>query len=660
MTSELLTMFSDSTWINEALQAGNTGLWQITLNPDTKQGRLYANNTMLRLLGLEHHPSPEDCYAWWFGRVQVDYIEYVTQNVMQAFAAQQRIEVEYPWDHPLWGKIFVRCGGKPTPSTDGLLHLMGYHQDITELHSTRQSLKESLSSLEMACHIGNIGVFQLLPTKKSFSIVANSLFAAQLDVDLRTPAPQLWESIAQKLTPPVREQWQALPCWEKWRITNRTTLELSYQHPFKGICWINLVCEYFFDGPQILRAVGYVTDITVHKERELHLQKAKEIAEASNLSKSIFLANMSHEIRTPMNGVLNMARLALGTQLMSKQKDYISKIYSSAKIMLHILNDILDFSKIEANKMEIEKRIFTTGPEFTALLIMLQEWSHNKGLSFVTHISPEIPTYLIGDDLRTRQILNNLVSNAIKFTEKGSIKLNITLLSQIDDQVRLAFTVQDTGIGISEAAQKKLFTAFSQVDPSITRRFGGTGLGLAISNTLAQLMGGNITVASTLGGGSTFCLELPFTVPSAKALADNHSPEINIPRDFSGTRILIAEDNDINQEIMVALLEELHAECVVASNGQEVVDIFRVQQHFDCIFMDIQMPIMDGYTATQAIRASGLPNASTIPIIAMTANAMRGDDEKSLNAGMNAHLTKPVEIDDLAQALAHWLMPEYS
>lgn len=655
MFNESYTIFSDPVWINNALNAGNTGLWEITLNPATGQGCMYANNTMLKLLGLETHPTPEECYTWWFSRIDENYIESTTTSVMHAFETQEKVEVEYPWAHPHCGTIFVRCGGTPTVSDDGLLHIMGYHQDISDLQKARQSLRDSLSDLKTACRIGNIGVFQLLPCAQgAFTLIANSFFSTHFDVDMSQPAHIVWDTIAQRLSPETREKWLALPNWQCWQEQQRVELELQYPHPLRGDCWISLVCEYSFAGTQPVRAVGYITDITANKERELALHNAKEMAEAANLSKSTFLANMSHEIRTPMNGVLNMARLALNTELNAKQRNYISKIHSSGKMMLHVLNDILDFSKIEANRLEIENRVFEVRADVNSLLSMLGEWAHNKSLTFTHYVDENIPSHLLGDDLRVRQIVINLVTNAIKFTDKGSITLRLELVSLVGNQARIALTVQDMGIGMSEEQQKKLFTAFSQVDASITRRFGGTGLGLAISHSLASLMGGSISVHSALGQGSTFRLELPFTVPAPEDCIAT-ALHVECLRNFSGKRALIVEDNDINQEILVALLEELTIDSIVVNNGQEAVDFFAQDDNFDCIFMDIQMPIMDGYTATKAIRNSKSSRAGTIPIIAMTANAMRGDDDKSLHAGMNAHLTKPLEFTALVSSLNEWL-----
>ena len=644
----------DPSWVQEALDAGNTGLWQIILDPATGQGRMYANATMHKLLGCNGDITPEACYTWWFSRINEEYIDYVVKAVMRAFANNHQIEVEYPWVHPEWGSIFVRCGGKPQPSDDGLMHIMGYHQNISELQYARASLQESLSSLEMACRIGNLGVFTITPNLESFAVNGNALFVSQVAVDIKDQPEDIWAMVGDRMEPEARAVWADIPRWQSWEPGHRVELQCAYNHPHKDNCWLSLVCETFFDGSKPSRTVGYVTDITASKLRELFLQKAKDIAEAASLSKSTFLANMSHEIRTPMNGVLNMARLALKTDLSPKQRDYVSKIHESGRMMLHILNDILDFSKIEANRMEIERQPFAVNAEFTSLLAIIQQWAENKGLTFQALIDPSLPPHLVGDGMRVRQILINLASNAVKFTEAGRIDLELTVIGRSASQINVAFTVRDMGIGMTEEQQSRIFNAFTQADASTTRRFGGTGLGLAISSMLAKLMGGTISVSSTPGKGSAFRLELPFDLPPADYEPAPEALPDAVPRRFTGLRALVVEDNAINQEILVALLEEMGVKSVVADNGREGADLFQRDPHFDCVFMDIQMPVMDGYEATRCIREGAAPHGQVVPIIAMTANAMRGDDAKSLAAGMSAHLTKPVEITDLAGALAEW------
>lgn len=658
MPQQPFEFFNDTVWMSDALRAGNTGLWKIYITPDTGQGQMFANETMLMLLGLDKHPSPEECYEWWISRVDPEYLDMVTSSVGRSFTTGEHVEVEYPWMHPLLGQIFVRCGGKPVLSSlsGGQLQMMGYHQNITELQLVRESLQESLSGLEMACRVGKLGVFELLPEAGgTFLLKGNAIFSQHFAVEGTIPAQEIWDTIESRLPENDQKLWRQLPHWPHWHSGSRISVEVPYAHPQREHCWLAIACEYFSKPGTLLRAVGYVTDITAQKMHEEALLKSKETAEAASLSKSTFLAHMSHEIRTPMNAVINMAHLVLKTPLSPKQKDYVSKISSSSKLMLHILNDILDFSKIEANKMEVEQRIFEMGSELETLLTLVQQWAEQKGLAFVSEIDPDIPRYLKGDDLRLRQILVNLSSNAIKFTAKGQIELHASLLSHSETSARIAFWVRDFGIGICEEDQAKLFRPFTQGDSTTTRRFGGTGLGLAISSMLAELMGGTISVTSRLGYGSTFRVELPFGIPKEEECLATQSPiEVHSRSDFTGLRALIVEDNEINQEILVALLEELGVRSEIASNGAEAVDVFSKDQAFDCIFMDVQMPIMDGYTATRAIRASGLPHARSMPIIAMTAHAMRGDADKSLASGMSAHLTKPIDVKELAHALETW------
>ncbi len=638
--------------MREALKAGNTGLWKIFLNPATGKGQMLGNDTMLTLLGLDVHPSPEDCYAWWHARISPQHLDNVHSVVARMTDTGQPGEVEYPWQHPQQGWIYVRCGGKALPSDDGLVHLMGYHQNITELQTVRQSLRESLSRLEMACRLGRLGIFELRSGNgDDLLLQANDIFAQQFSINPALPANALWAQIARRIAPKDRGVWRQLADSENWRVGTRGSADLCYEHPDKGTCWFGIAWKYFCHADQSIRAVGYVTDITEHKLHEKYLREAKETAEAASISKSVFLANMSHEIRTPMNAILNMAHLALKTDLTPVQRNYISKISGSGALMLRILNDILDFSKIEAHKMEVERHVFNLRTELEDLLEISRQWAGQKGLAFLAQIDPHIPDRLVGDPLRLRQILINLSNNAIKFTEHGQVTLEARLR---DDRpgVWVEFCVKDTGIGIGKAEQAKLFQPFSQADASITRRYGGTGLGLAICGMLAPLMGGDISMESRPGEGSTFRLILPFGLPETDEDATfdaSRKAPVRLP---AGLRVLIAEDNAINQEILVELLADMGVRCAVASNGREVVDMFTADQSFDAIFMDVQMPEVDGYTATRRIRQCGLPKAGTIPIIAMTAHAMRGDADKSLASGMNAHLTKPIDVALLARTLA--------
>jgi two-component system, sensor histidine kinase and response regulator len=398
-----------------------------------------------------------------------------------------------------------------------------------------------------------------------------------------------------------------------------------------------------------LRAVAETREIA---EKQAALEQSKEVAERANAVKSQFLANMSHELRTPINGVIGMTELVGRTQLEAKQRQYVETIKRSGESLLAVINDILDFSKVEAGKLELQDASLDVAAVAHRVNEMLAAEAHKKGLSLTCTVDPAVPRSLRGDPGRLQQVLGNLVANAVKFTAHGEVAVRVTL-APADDKIRLRFEVQDSGIGIAPADRSKLFQSFSQVDASHSRRYGGTGLGLAIARQLVEMMGGEIGVESEVGKGSLFWFTAvvrrdaePRPAIPQKAFTSPAAPH--------ATRLLLAEDNAVNQQVALEMLEALGYQVDLAGNGKEAVAAVG-RTSYAAILMDCQMPEMDGYEATAAIRAA--EQGRRTPILAVTAHAMDGARERALAAGMDDYLAKPFSFEKLELTVARWAVP---
>ncbi|MGH7814078.1 MAG: response regulator [Candidatus Binataceae bacterium] len=422
-----------------------------------------------------------------------------------------------------------------------------------------------------------------------------------------------------------------------------------------------------FESRLLARAISYAIE---RKRTQDELARSRDAAIEASEMKSSFVANMSHEIRTPINAVIGMTRMLLDTALDSEQRDFAETAWSSARWLLSIIDDVLDFSKLSAGKLEVRVEEFSPAATIASVADLFSGRARRPEVEIVSSAAAGVPGRLVGGASRIRQVLANLTGNAVKFTERGRISLEVRLESETAAEVTLCFTVSDTGPGIAPAAQRRIFDAFYQADASTTRRHGGTGLGLAVAAELVRLMDGRIGVASEPGRGSAFWFTVPLrkTSPPAPAEAETQGKRNDrAPRGFTGrlndlgaripetvraaTRILVAEDHPVNQRVILKMLERMGFHAEAANNGREAIEALR-RGRYDLVLMDCQMPELDGYEAARAIR---LEFGAAPPIIGVTAHALEGDRKKCLDAGMDDYLRKPVLPEELAAAIGKWL-----
>ena len=461
------------------------------------------------------------------------------------------------------------------------------------------------------------------------------------------------------------DKYKVFGAWGDF-VTGQTTFEMRWRfnRPDGTVRWVQgTAAAVRNDAGRIVSYLGACVDVTAliaaqkdleHKQvqiieanKEL-TEQARELERASR-AKSMFLANMSHEIRTPLNGVLGMGQVLARSDLPAQSTEVVHDLINSGEMLMGIINDLLDFSKIDAGNMTLENRQFAPRDTITKTVALIQKSAAEKSLSLVIDVSPEIPEILSGDELRIRQILLNLLSNAIKFTAHGSVTVKASWSPDSSENGQLNFEIIDSGIGMSAEQLGRLFTPFSQADETITRRFGGTGLGLTIAKRLAELMGGDIKVHTELGKGSTFTFSATVNVGEKIKVTAENGPTPNSAVNLANLKILVAEDNATNQKLIKLIFQRIGINHTLAHNGREAVE-FANAEHWDLIFMDLQMPEMSGIEATRAIRAGDGPSRQS-PIIALTANAFEEDKKACADAGMNGFLSKPLRIADLESTL---------
>lgn len=563
---------------------------------------------------------------------------------------------------------------KPIKNEAGeVILLIPEGRDITPLKRAQTALRESEQLFRQA--IENAPVGMALVSLSGQLQRVNTALCQILDYSVEE---LLDRDVKLILTPDAEEQLRALHAQLLTHELNTYQTEVRLLDRNGRSVWTLVSGSAMFnaDGePQYF--ITQILDITASKEaRELLIRSRQEALEASEM-KSKFLATMSHEIRTPLNGIIGLSEILDKTDLNTQQHQYLQMVQSSARTLLAVLNDVLDFSKIESGKMAIDPVPFSIGGMLESMVGVYLREAESKGLRFDFSLAPDVPFYVVGDPLRIQQILSNLLGNAVKFTQAGGIRLSVRLDDERQTEGALAanegegqepevlpvvFEVADTGIGMTADQQAKIFQPFIQADGSTARRYGGTGLGLSICAELARMMNGSISLQSQPGEGSTFRVRLPLVASTVEALETPAEAQPTEPTP-TGLRILLAEDNRINQTVALTMLSQAHHDVTLAENGQEVLALLNRsgQGAFDLILMDIHMPVMDGFETTQVIRRAEARelHQRRIPIIALTANAIAGDRERYLEAGMDGYLSKPFKPRDLYRALAEVLQERH-
>lgn len=614
---------------------------------DEEQRVTFTSPNVEKMLGI----SPAEFYrrgtGAWFERVHPDDVEEAQSRFRELFTTGRPFDVKVRLQRLDGVWIWAHSRSVATHVAKGLKLASGLLSDITEQTRAQEALLQSEQKYRMLFERNMAGVFRCCQSGNF--IDCNDAAAKILGYESREDligrsSAEIFAEISDRDAADKRLE-------ERQTVVNQETL---VRRKDGRIIWA-MSNSSLVDGPDGPEVEGTFIDITERKQAEDQMRLAKEAAEAANRAKSEFLANMSHEIRTPMNGVIGMTELALETDLTAEQREYLDTVKSSAESLLHIINDILDFSKIEARKLELEEVPFHVQEVVKTTLRELSIQAQQKRLSLTCQFAPDLPAVEIGDPVRLRQVLMNLVGNAIKFTDHGEIAITVKNLQDTAGEKTLQFSVRDTGIGIAAEKQRSIFDAFVQADSSSTRQYGGTGLGLAIASQLVALMGGQIWLESELGKGSTFHFTARFGVADDLSLQEAGNRKHLEPQENNGEQkklhILIAEDNAINSKLATHLVAKQGHSAVVVGSGKEALKALE-QQHFDLVLMDVQMPDMDGFEATSTIRQQERSTQKHLPIIAMTAHAMSGDRERCLEAGMDAYITKPVDGKKLIAAIA--------
>jgi len=638
-----------------------SGYWDWNLVDNTE----YLSPTFKSMFGYQDHEMESSPEAWQsiiFPEDLPGVLEVFDRHVKSRGRDPFYNEIRYR--HKDGGTVWVICAGRVVEwSTDGEpLRMVGCHVDITErkksegeLIRSRVALEESRANMILALDMANMGSWELNLDTMIFTF-NEQFYALYSTTQEREGGPLMAaDTYASQF---VHPEESAIVAAEIHRTLNGEYDDRSanFEHRIvrRDGAIRDIVVRFLvfkdLDGRR-RKTIGVNQDITESKRSEMELLQAKEAAETASHAKSAFLANMSHEIRTPLNGVLGMLQLIQTSEDITETETYAEMGIRAGQRLTSLLGDILDLSRIEAGRMPIASKPFALADIFTALAETFSPINYSKGVPLVINPSPDIPVEVIGDDVRVRQILFNLVGNAMKFSNQGEVLVEVsTLRPHPSGMMRLLFIVSDTGIGIPDEKIDQICAPFTQVAEDLARSHQGAGLGLAIVRKLTDAMGGTLTFDSTEGEGTSVYLMLPFSIPEYEGIPTNPEPfrDGDIPVSL---RILLVEDDDVCRVSAQLTLKKMGHNVVTAKNGAEALEALR-GNHFDCVLMDVQMDVLDGVEATRGIRSGNSGALDTqVPIIAMTAYAMTGDRERFLEAGMNDYIAKPVQVEELKKAL---------
>lgn len=645
--------------MDEILRGAQIGIWTLEMD-GVKAPRLHPNPTMCTLLGVSQEMSPEEVYQFWYHRLPPKYVtpvlDYIQKVIHESYS-----EITYPWNHPLLGQIWIRCGGILYPDYQGNgICIRGYHQDVTRNIENERKYQNLTAATSQIYHA--IYHIDLIQDRIEKLAGANQNYTP---TGVVTSATAQLNDILEKLVAPSHHEIMQY-FFDLTTVNDRLhgKLFISREYPSPQGIWRRATfIVQNRDTDDDVTEILYVTQIIDdYKQKELAYQQelVKEVKSANqaNTAKTDFLNRMSHDIRTPLNGILGMLDIAQKNETNPKALlECHEKMRTAAFHLKALVNDVLDMQRMETDRFFLEQIPFDIREILDNCWSMLEAQASRLDIT-LKKIKPgslKYP-YLIGSPLHIRQIFMNLLSNAIKYNKPGgSISVHAKIIRQVHQNVIYKFIISDTGIGISPEFQKHIFEPFAQEDTGARTIYKGTGLGMAIVHRLVQEMGGTIQLKSEKNVGSTFTLILPFTI-------DEHQPSASAetatdtPADLTDLHILVVEDNELNLEIAVFSLEAAGLNVSTAINGLEAVRLFEKSKpyEYDIILMDIMMPVMNGLDAAKAIRGLSRPDAPTVPIIALSANAFAEDIQKSKNAGINEHLAKPLEMDKVLKVIASY------